>query len=92
VTASGIPAWDAEFLLLVPLLPLPSWAAFFRGATGGRDRRAVKAYGLFPARVGLDPGDDEETDLLTLDATALIYALVNAVNELGRRWRHSRQW
>jgi hypothetical protein len=37
------------------------------------------------ARVGLDPGDEEDTDLLTLDATPLIYALLSAVKELTAR-------
>jgi hypothetical protein len=44
-----------------------------------------RSYGLFPARVGLNPGDEEETELLTLDTTPLIYALVNAVRELTAR-------
>jgi hypothetical protein len=68
------------------LIAAPSWAEFlFRGARGGHGRRAVKAYGLFPARVGSITGDEDETELLTLDATPLIYALVNAVKELSAR-------
>jgi len=69
-----------------PLSPLRSpGRRSFHDARGGRGRRAVKPHGLFPARVGLDPGDEEETDILTLDATPLIYALVNAVKELAAR-------
>ena len=36
------------------------------------------------ARAPIDP-DEEETDLLTLDATSLIYALLNAVRELSAK-------
>jgi hypothetical protein len=45
---------------------------------------------IMPEMVGtlrekLDPEDEDETELLTLDATSLIYALVNAVKELSAR-------
>jgi Chaperone of endosialidase len=36
-------------------------------------------------RAKLRPDDDEETDILTLDATALTYALVNALREVRNR-------
>jgi hypothetical protein len=65
--------------------PFPRAAFFSWRKRRARLARAVKPHGLFPARVGLDPGDEEETDILTLDATPLIYALVNAVKELAAR-------
>jgi hypothetical protein len=74
-----------SFWLMVVLSAAPPPSGVLSCARGGRGRRAVKAYGLFPARVGLDPGNEEETDLLTLDATPLIYALLNAVRELTAR-------
>jgi Chaperone of endosialidase len=51
---------------------------------------ANEALEVMPELVGtmrarLDPADEDEVDLLTLDATPLIYALVNAVNELTAR-------
>ena len=36
-------------------------------------------------RAQLRPGDPDDTDILTLDSTALVYALVNSVRELSER-------
>jgi hypothetical protein len=36
-------------------------------------------------RAKLDPEDEDESDILTLDATPLTYAMLNAIKELGAR-------
>jgi hypothetical protein len=87
VTAWGVRVYDEGILFFWvdggPLAPLLMGGVSFRGARRGRGRRAVKAYGLFPARVGSIRGTRTRPSLLTLDATPLIYALVNAVKELS---------
>jgi hypothetical protein len=52
-----------------------------------RRARPTRRQGLWTisSSRGLNPGDEDETELLTLDATPLIYALVNAVKELSAR-------